>query len=145
MRRKAPPNQLPLFTPPKIEQPDLFEGNRIMEEIMFYLQDHPDAKDTLEGITESWVNHIPQAKVENAVEILLMRKEIMVEVAADGKKIYRGLNREEEIRKLKTEINSTESLIRMMQGNTDPDWLKKLEREMNGPKRERIEELDGKK
>ena len=49
---------------------------------------------------------------------------------------------DEEISLLKQNIRSRESMIRAMEGNTDPEWLKKLEKEWNDPSRARIRELE---
>lgn len=53
-----------------------------------------------------------------------------------------NMTTEEEVQKLKRDIWSNQSIIRMMEGNTDLVWLKKLEREWNDPIRDRIAELE---
>jgi len=52
------------------------------------------------------------------------------------------VTKDEELQELNRKLNSTMSLIRMMQGNTDPEWLKKLEQEWSQEIKDRIAELE---
>ena len=114
----------------------------VAEEILCYLHSHPNAKDTVEGITAWWLKDRPQHIVEKALNDLMLKRDIKVIVAADGRKLYSALTEDEEIDRLKQHIRSSQSIIRLMEGNTDAELLKKLEKECNDPRRERIKELE---
>ncbi|MEE9354521.1 MAG: hypothetical protein V3U75_02935 [Methylococcaceae bacterium] len=65
---------------------------QVAHEIQNYLQDHPNAADTLEGINKWWISRI---RVEEAAVVIIKALEIlerqgMVEktVSVDGKEIY---------------------------------------------------------
>jgi len=65
--------------------------------ILRYLQEHPDAKDTLEGIAQWWVlrswTELRVAQVETAVSALLANG-LLVETRGRGSQPLYGLNEE---------------------------------------------------
>ena len=116
--------------------------NAIDQEILEYIKSHPQANDTAEGVATWWLLNKPEHLVQQALDQLVVMRRIKVQLTADGRKHYFGLSKEEEIVWLRTSINSHQSLIRMLEGSTDTEWLKKWEKEKNDPLRERIAELE---
>ncbi len=61
--------------------------------ILLYLQDHPDASDTLEGIAEWWVLHkwtaLRLAEVERAVDYLLSEHLLLESHPTGSSPLYR--------------------------------------------------------
>lgn len=55
------------------------------------------------------------------------------------------MTKDEELQELKTRLNSTMGLIRMIEGYTPPDELRKLEREWTQEIKDRIAELEKEK
>jgi hypothetical protein len=98
-------------------------GRPIADEILAYLVKHPEAQDTLEGITEWWLLEqrirYAVAEVDAALHNLVTDDLLVTRECADGRTYY-GLNRakEREIRrhlreagpaqKAKTDPSSTE-------------------------------------
>lgn len=79
-------------------------GRPIADEILAYLVEHPEAQDTLEGITEWWlleqrIRHAV-AKVDGVLDDLVADDLLVRRHCADGRTYY-GLNRakEREIRR----------------------------------------------
>jgi len=76
-------------------KPDLNEGYEVARAILQYLHEHPDAKDTLEGIAQWWLIHEGIERkikeVERAVSILLDQG-LVIEVRRDGLMPYYRLN-----------------------------------------------------
>ena len=60
----------------------------VAEEILDYLHSHPNAKDTVEGITTWWLKDRPQHIVEKALNDLVLKRDIKVTRASDGRKHY---------------------------------------------------------
>ena len=73
------------------------QEEEIGRSILRYLQEHPDAKDTLEGIAQWWVlkewSALRFAAVERAVTILLA-KDLIVETRREGSPPYYRLNQD---------------------------------------------------
>jgi hypothetical protein len=67
--------------------------NIIAEEIARYLEDHPDAADSLDGIRQWWLPRVrfdeATARIEEALEELLTRGVVVRQVMADGRVLYR--------------------------------------------------------
>jgi hypothetical protein len=98
-------------------------GRPIADEILAYLVRHPEAQDTLEGITEWWLLEqrirSAVAEVDGALRSLVADDLLVTRQCADGRTYY-GLNRakEREIRRYlreaeparetKTDVSSTE-------------------------------------
>jgi hypothetical protein len=98
-------------------------GRPIADEILAYLVKHPEAQDTLEGITEWWLLEqrirSAVAEVDGALRNLVADDLLVKRECADGRTYY-GLNRakEREIRRhlreaespreTKTDVSSTE-------------------------------------
>ena len=79
-------------------------GRPIADEILAYLVEHPEAQDTLEGITEWWlleqrIRHVV-AEVDGVLHDLVADDLLVTRQCADGRTYY-GLNRakEREIRR----------------------------------------------
>lgn len=70
-----------------------FDKEWISTEILRYLMDHPDSKDTLEGIVEWWLFErrisFISAKVEEALAELSSEGYIIVRRGTDSKDYYR--------------------------------------------------------
>jgi hypothetical protein len=71
------------------------EGEGIARDILRYLQEHPDAKDTLNGISlwwlgSGWRTH-KLLEVEQAVSFLLS-KNLIIQTRRKGLPVYYGLN-----------------------------------------------------
>jgi len=86
-------------------------GQPIANEILAYLVNHPEAQDTLEGITEWWlleqrIRHAV-AEVDKVLHDLAAHDLLVTRQCADGR-IYYGLNRvkEREIRRHLREADS---------------------------------------
>ncbi|MCI0623914.1 MAG: hypothetical protein L0387_20035 [Acidobacteria bacterium] len=79
--------------------PDLepAEGEKIAREILGYLKNHPEAKDTLDGISRWWLprgcGERRLAEVQRAVSLLLA-KSLVVETRRQGLPPYYRLNPE---------------------------------------------------
>lgn len=88
-------------------------GRRTGDEILAYLVEHPDAQDTLEGITEWWLleQRIRGAvtEVDGALHDLVANDLLVARQCADGRTYY-GLNRakEREIRRYLRNVQSGE-------------------------------------
>jgi hypothetical protein len=86
-------------------------GQPIANEILAYLVKHPEAQDTLEGITEWWLLEqrirYAVAEVDGTLNNLLAEGLLMTRQCADGRTYY-GLNRakEREIRRYLREAQS---------------------------------------
>lgn len=99
-------------------------GRPIADEILAYLVEHPEAQDTLEGITEWWlleqrIRHAVTA-VEGALRDLESQDWVVTRQCADGRTYY-GLNRgkEREIRRRLREAES-ERKPNLDPGSTEP-------------------------
>jgi len=86
-------------------------GRPIADEILAYLVEHPEAQDTLEGITEWWlleqrIRHAV-AEVDGVLHDLVAGDLLVTRQCADGRTYY-GLNRakEREIRRYLREAQS---------------------------------------
>ena len=86
-------------------------GQPIANEILAYLVKHPEAQDTLEGITEWWlleqrIRHAV-AEVEGVLHDLVTKDLLVTRQCTDGRTYY-GLNRarEREIRRYLREAQS---------------------------------------
>jgi hypothetical protein len=70
---------------------------QIAYDILAYLSENPDAKDTAEGIAEWWLSDSDQAKPNKALveESLaeLVRLELILERAGAGDQVYYKVNR----------------------------------------------------
>jgi hypothetical protein len=69
------------------------EVNRLVLEIRRYLQAHPRAADSAEGIATWWIagaQHSGLDAVESALERLVGTGEIRKQVLPDGKTVYAG-------------------------------------------------------
>lgn len=66
-------------------------------EILSYLVEHPDAKDTAEGIMKWWFSKADTERekdeVQEAIDFLVEKRWLVVREIADSKKIY-GVERE---------------------------------------------------
>jgi hypothetical protein len=98
-------------------------GRPIADEILAYLVKHPEAQDTLEGITEWWLLEqrirYAVAEVDAALHNLVTDDLLVTRECADGRTYY-GLNRAKEreirrhlreagpVQKPKTDPSSTE-------------------------------------
>jgi hypothetical protein len=73
------------------------EEKQIARDILSYLKKHPEAKDTLDGITQWWLleewNHRMRLRVQNAVSFLLS-KDLIFETQRQGSPPYYQLNRQ---------------------------------------------------
>jgi hypothetical protein len=67
--------------------------NNIADEIARYLQDHPEAADSLDGIRQWWLPRLrlqeASAQIEEALQELLDRGVIGRQVMPDGTVLYR--------------------------------------------------------
>jgi DNA-binding transcriptional ArsR family regulator len=76
-------------------KPESDEGYEVARAILHYLHEHPEAKDTLEGIAQWWLTREGierQVKeVERGVSILLDQG-LLIEVRRDGLMPYYRLN-----------------------------------------------------
>ncbi|HXI23148.1 MAG TPA: hypothetical protein VNG71_04670 [Pyrinomonadaceae bacterium] len=65
--------------------------------VLRYLQDHPDAKDTLQGIAQWWIlrecAERKMSEVEEVVSVLLANG-LIVEMRREGRPSYYGFNKE---------------------------------------------------
>ena len=72
------------------------QGMEIAREILRYLQAHPNAKDTVEGIAQWWLSHEwadqRVADIEQAVRLLLSR-ELILEIRIGTQPSYYHVNR----------------------------------------------------
>ena len=77
------------------KEPEQLE--EIDRSILRYLQEHPDAKDTVEGIAQWWVlkewTAVRYAAVERALALLLS-KDLIVETRREGSPPYYRLNQD---------------------------------------------------
>ena len=87
------------------------QGRRVSDEILAYLIEHPEAQDTLEGITEWWL--LEQrirgavAEVDEAIHELVANELVVSRQCAD-RRIYYGLNRAKE-REIRRHLRETQS------------------------------------
>jgi hypothetical protein len=86
-------------------------GRSVADEILSYLVEHPEAQDTLEGITEWWLLEqrirSAVAEVDGALHELVANELLVSRQCADGR-IYYGLNRAKE-REIRQHLIETES------------------------------------
>lgn len=72
------------------------QEQQIARAILYYLRDHPDAKDSIEGIAQWWLlkrwTEVRLVEVERAVAVLLS-DELIVETRREGAPPYYKLNR----------------------------------------------------
>ena len=65
----------------------------VIEQILRYLTEHPDAKDTAEGIQKYWLNGgaIPAAaeEVQNSLDLLVQRGWVIVSKSSLAPRLYR--------------------------------------------------------
>jgi hypothetical protein len=77
------------------EEPEAAPDQEIVREILRYLEHHPGAKDTLDGIAHWWLRRERNAKllqdVERAVALLLAQG-ILLETRRSGVPPYYGRN-----------------------------------------------------
>jgi hypothetical protein len=87
-------------------------GRPIADEILAYLAKHPEAQDTLEGITEWWLleQRIRSAiaEVDGALSSLVADNLLVTRQCADGRTYY-GLNRAKE-REIRRHLREAESV-----------------------------------
>ena len=73
--------------------------DEIAQAILIYLLEHPDAKDTLEGIAQWWLlkqcSERRVADVQCAVSFLLS-KDLIIETRREGSPPHYGINRSKE-------------------------------------------------
>ena len=71
---------------------DVINTMHVAHEIQKYLQDHPHAADTLDGISKWWISRIRVEEatltVSKALEILEREGKIKKTVSVNGKQIY---------------------------------------------------------
>jgi len=86
-------------------------GRPIADEILAYLVEHPEAQDTVEGITEWWLleQRIRYAvsEVDGVLHDLVVDDLLVKRQGADGR-IYYGLNREKK-REIRRHLREAES------------------------------------
>jgi hypothetical protein len=87
------------------------EKTEVAREILAYLADHPDARDTLEGIVHWWLLEreikYQLALVKEAVQELMDRGLLLEERIPGSKPGYRiNAERQDEIRKFLREVDS---------------------------------------
>jgi hypothetical protein len=86
-------------------------GRPIADEILAYLVKHPEAQDTLEGITEWWLLEqrirSAVAEVDGALHNLVADDLLVSRQCADGRTYY-GLNRAKE-RQIRRHLREAES------------------------------------
>lgn len=87
------------------------QGRSVADEILAYLIEHPEAQDTLEGITEWWL--LEQrirgavADVDVALHELVANELLLSRQCAEGR-VYYGLNRAKE-REIRRHLRETQS------------------------------------
>lgn len=78
---------------------ELGDDQKIAVAVLRYLQEHPGAKDTLEGIAQWWLltEYVERRleEVKRGVAVLLVRG-LIVEVRKEGRPPYYQLNKAEE-------------------------------------------------
>jgi len=71
---------------------EVINTRHVAHEIQKYLQDHPNAADTLEGITIWWLSRIRLEEatevIKKALEVLERQGMVTKTVTVDGKEIY---------------------------------------------------------
>ena len=86
-------------------------GRPIADEILAYLIEHPEAQDTVEGITEWWLLEqrirYAVAEVDGVLHDLVANDLLVKRQCADGR-IYYGLNREKK-REIRRHLREAES------------------------------------
>ena len=86
-------------------------GRPIANEILAYLIEHPEAQDTLEGITEWWLLEqqirYAVAEVDGALHNLVAADLLVTRQCADGRTYY-GLNRTKQ-REIQRHLRGAES------------------------------------
>jgi hypothetical protein len=86
-------------------------GRPITDQILAYLVKHPEAQDTLEGITEWWLLEqqirYAVAEVDGALHNLVAADLLVTRQCADGRTYY-GLNRTKE-REIRHHLRGAES------------------------------------
>lgn len=69
-----------------------FIAASLREALMNYLQGHPHAADTLEGITQWWLTGVDPAvtpsMIQQALDELILEKKISSDVLGDGSVLY---------------------------------------------------------
>jgi hypothetical protein len=73
------------------DSPQSYE--QLIQRILRYCVDHPDAKDTLDGILKWWLKEARQSDVQHALDFLVSKQWLTARETAPGKKIY-GLNKD---------------------------------------------------
>ncbi len=72
-----------------------YDIERISTEIQLYLQNHPNAADTLEGITRWWIKRQRyeegEENVQKALDLLLNRKLLTRIMNLDGTNVYKSI------------------------------------------------------
>ena len=67
--------------------------NTVAEEIVRYLEEHPDAADTVEGIRQWWLPRLrlqeANAQIEGAIDELVERGIVVRESLPDGRVVVR--------------------------------------------------------
>ena len=71
----------------------------VAQEILSYLNDHPNAKDTAKGIADWWLQGRSQEIAQKALDDLVRLGRMREFVSGDGTRYYSGV-----IPKLKTEL-----------------------------------------
>ena len=96
-------------------------GQPIADEILAYLVEHPDAQDTVEGITEWWLLEqrirYAVAEVDGALNNLVADDLLLTRQCADGR-TYFGLNRARE-REIRRHLRKAQS-ARQTETETEP-------------------------
>lgn len=80
-------------------KPESEEEYEVAHAILNYLYEHPDAKDTLEGIAQWWITREGIARELDEVErgiLILLNQGLVVEVRRGGLMPYYQLNRARE-------------------------------------------------
>ncbi len=85
---------------------------KMMQQILHYLIEHPDAKDTIEGILKWWFpkNHVErQIEVREALNVLVSKEWLTERELTPSPKIY-GLNKDH-LKEIKGFLHELESKV----------------------------------
>ncbi len=70
-----------------------YETAKVAQEIERYLQSHPNAGDTVEGVARWWLQRQRYIEtldcVHNALDVLVKKGSVVKRTNADGKNVYR--------------------------------------------------------